>query len=52
MTFIMIIQDCEGQIRDLFLQISTFYLTCDIWLPGVPMYRLTPWSDGIFFEEL
>ncbi len=51
MTFIMIIQDCEGQISDFFLQICIFYLTCDIWPPGVPMYGLTPWSDGIFFEE-
>ena len=42
----------RGSNSYIFIKIRIFCQKRHIWPPGVLMYGLTPWCDGIFFEEL
>ena len=35
-----------------FIKKRIFWRKCHIWPPGVLMYGLTPWGNGIYFEKL
>jgi hypothetical protein len=42
----------QGSNWHMFVKICIFCIKRHIWPPGMPMYGLTPWGDGIFFKEL
>ncbi len=42
----------HGSNWHIFVKICIVCLNPHICPPGVPMYGLTPWGDGIFFKEL
>ena len=51
MTFVMIISDFGGQIHIFLSKYAYFAENVTFDPPGVLMYGLTPWCDGIFFNK-
>ena len=51
-TFVMIIYDFDIKLAHCFVKKRIFCIKHNFWPPGVSIYGLTPWGNGIYFEQL
>jgi len=51
-TFVIIIYDFDVKLAHYFVKKRIFCIKHNIWPPGVSIYGLTPWGNGIYFEQL